>query len=201
MEELQDAIEDAQYVTAITSVEDGPRPMVTWVIPDASQLAEWKERVIVTSNEKKDSPSSTTPFEFEWTLSHAIGFFLFSAYLKESVGDYVQINFMEEVLRWKATRGRLRAEKTSFIVANYLSVSSMADTEPSDTTLPPHSEVPVVLADVNSAETTNKIVPIIDPPKTQIVEYNLAREPTNLLLEEIKEIHARNSGSPGHALE
>jgi hypothetical protein len=33
MEELQDAIEDAQYLSAVSSVEDGPRPVLPWEIP------------------------------------------------------------------------------------------------------------------------------------------------------------------------
>ena len=200
MEELQDAIEDAQYVTA---VEDGPRPIVLWEIPNAVQLAEWKERVLVLNAKKKDSPSLPKPFEFEWTLSHALGFFLFSAYLKESVGDYVQINFMEEVLRWKATKGRFRAEKTSFIVANYL--SEVVDETSACTPLSsPEASVPIVASPAQNEdvtnhqyvneETQNKIVPIVYPPKTQIVENHLAREPTSLLPEEIQEIRARNSG-------
>lgn len=195
MEELQDAIEDAQYVTAITSVEDGPRPVVPWEIPDAVQLAEWRERVLVLNAKKKDSSSLPTPFEFEWTLSHALGFFLFSAYLKESVGEYVQINFMEEVLRWKATRGRFRAEKTSFIVANYFSGSATPDSKLG----PRDSASPSIKGDENIQPNNemlsrNKIAPMVEPPKTQIVEYDLAREPTGLSPEEIKEIRARSSG-------
>ena len=33
MEELQDAIEDAQYVNAISNVDDGPRPVLPWPRP------------------------------------------------------------------------------------------------------------------------------------------------------------------------
>ena len=143
MEELQDAIEDAQYVSAIASVEDGPRPVLPWDIPEKEDLIKWKEDVVKNHGESlekserrkkkavesgstrklalfKQEAKITIPFEFEWTLDHALGFFLFSAYLKESVGEHVEINFMEEVVRWKNTRGRFRAEKTSFIVNKYL---------------------------------------------------------------------------------
>jgi len=212
MEELQDAIEDAQYVTAISSVEDGPRPMVVWEIPNEAQLAEWKERVKVLNAKKKDSPLLPTPFEFEWTLSHALGLFLFSAYLKESVGDYVQINFIEEVIRWKSTRGRFRAEKTSFIESNYLSMPSTPDSEPSAATstavpsLPGDAALPSLSPStmengksqqLDNVETLSKIAPIDNPPKTQIVECNLSRDPTVLTTpEDIQEIRARNSGPP-----
>ena len=145
MEELQDAIEDAQYVSAISSVEDGPRPVLPWDIPDDADvydnhgniisegLVTWKEVVLTKHAKEEDSDKGAEkklppkPFDFEWTLAHALGFFLFSAYLKESAKDHVEINFMEEVIRWKGTRGRLRAEKTSFIVNNYLSPLSESD--------------------------------------------------------------------------
>lgn len=44
MDELQDAIEDANYVSAMVYAENkGPRPVVTWKLPTESQLEEWKE--------------------------------------------------------------------------------------------------------------------------------------------------------------
>lgn len=46
MEELQDAIEDAQYVSAISSVEDGPRPVLPWPDPEEEDLAAWKAKVL-----------------------------------------------------------------------------------------------------------------------------------------------------------
>ena len=42
MEELQDAIEDAQYVNAIATQEDGPRPVLPWEKPTEEQLQEWE---------------------------------------------------------------------------------------------------------------------------------------------------------------
>eukprot|EP00591_Stephanopyxis_turris_P001140 CAMPEP_0195523900 /NCGR_PEP_ID=MMETSP0794_2-20130614/23395_1 /TAXON_ID=515487 /ORGANISM="Stephanopyxis turris, Strain CCMP 815" /LENGTH=779 /DNA_ID=CAMNT_0040653999 /DNA_START=323 /DNA_END=2659 /DNA_ORIENTATION=+ len=42
MDELQDAIEDAQYVNAIATVDEGPRPMLAWEFPTDEQLEEWK---------------------------------------------------------------------------------------------------------------------------------------------------------------
>jgi len=43
MDELQDAIEDAQYVNAIACVDEGPRPMLPWEFPNDEQLTTWKE--------------------------------------------------------------------------------------------------------------------------------------------------------------
>lgn len=43
MDDLQDAIEDANYVSAMVYAENkGPRPVVMWKIPSESQLEEWK---------------------------------------------------------------------------------------------------------------------------------------------------------------
>ena len=73
MEELQDAIEDAQYVSAISTQEDGPRPVIPW--PPAP------ERTDVAFHE---SP---------------IALFLFASYVKERHDDYTRLNFCEDVYR------------------------------------------------------------------------------------------------------
>jgi hypothetical protein len=41
MEELQDAIEDAQYLSAVIS-KGGPRPTEKWVFPSAHDLEEFR---------------------------------------------------------------------------------------------------------------------------------------------------------------
>ena len=117
MEELQDAIEDAQYVNAISNVDDGPRPVLPWEIPTEEQLAEWRD---AAAAKKQRRPGDPDPFGFDWTLEQALGFFLFSAYLKETCRDYVQINFVEEVLRFKEARGGARRDSVRRIVKNYL---------------------------------------------------------------------------------
>mmetsp|Transcript_565 Transcript_565/g.909 ORF Transcript_565/g.909 Transcript_565/m.909 type:complete len:684 (-) Transcript_565:105-2156(-) len=194
MEELQDAIEDAQYVNAIASVEDGPRPVLPWEIPTEEQLASWKQS-------KNKTGGSPAPFEFEWTLSHPLGFFLFSAYLKEECHDYVLINFMEEVARWKSTQGRFRAEKTSFIASNYLlspkmavkvntaSAQTHATSEESTTTAGEGEAAPE-----GAAEPAEVDVPKFElPPKTEISEHDLCRDPVELSAEERKELSSKNS--------
>ena len=115
MEELQDAIEDAQYVNAIATQEDGPRPVLAWEIPTEEQKNSWKEKVL------RQDPNA---YSLEWTLQSAIGLFLFSAFLKETCNDHVRINFCEEVVRWKKLRGGQRVEKTKRIIAAYLCDSS-----------------------------------------------------------------------------
>lgn len=189
MEELQDAIEDAQYVSAIASAEDGPRPVLPWEIPSEEQLATWKESVLA-----KGDANSPVPFQFEWVVSRALGLFLFSAYLKEVCDDYVEINFIEEVLRWKATRGRLRADVTSIIVSKYLT----------------HVPMPVMVEEeVNATSNGNSGEGASDddakneakagtptrperPAKTEITETDLAMQPiTRFTPERIREMRAQ----------
>lgn len=112
MEELQDAIEDAQYVNAIATQDDGPRPVLPWDKPTEEQLEVWK---------RKRLARSATAFSLDWTLDQEIGLFLFSAYLKEVVNDYCRINFCEEVYRFKKLQGRQRVEKARKIVEDFLS--------------------------------------------------------------------------------
>lgn len=111
MEELQDAIEDAQYVNAISTQEDGPRPVLAWEIPSEEQVAGWKERV----------GTQQGVFELDHILQSAIGLFQFSAFLKDTCNDYLRINFCEEVLRWRRLRGRQRVEKARKMISGYLS--------------------------------------------------------------------------------
>lgn len=136
MEELQDAIEDAQYVNAIVTQEDGPRPILPWITPTEEQLQEWRDGVrakeaaaAVKAQEASSSSTTTTssvsyyspePFSLEWLLQSAIGYFLFSAYLKTERDDYMRINFCEEVMRWKKLRGKPRLEKARRIMMDYL---------------------------------------------------------------------------------
>lgn len=115
MEELQDAIEDAQYVNAISSQDDGPRPVLAWDVATEEQLQEWKASVL-----EKDSKA----FGLDWTLNSAIGLFLFSSFLKDEQNDYLRINFCESVIRWKRLRGRHRIDKAKDIIATYLSPPS-----------------------------------------------------------------------------
>ena len=212
MEELQDAIEDAQYVSAISSVDDGPRPVVPWDIPQEEELSTWKSGILTKYKlDVEKNKTVPTPFDYQWTLSHALGFFLFSAYLKDEAvcGDHVETNFMEEVLRWKGTRGRFRAEKTSFIISNYL--APLSEEEQSESAVLKGKPNETATSLTTATETTRengelvnnngqtveespvpKITPLAGPPKTQINEYDLAREPTSYTSEEIQEMRTNN---------
>jgi hypothetical protein len=147
MEELQDAIEDAQYVNAIATQEEGPRPVLAWEIPTEEQLSVWESNI-----KKARASDDPEPFGLDWTLSSAIGLFLFSAFLKENCDDYLRINFAEEVIRWRKMRGKHRMERAKKIVEVYL------------------KEPPL---DVERGEK-------VFPEKTEIDEYDLIRHPPDL---------------------
>ena len=153
MEELQDAIEDAQYVNAIATADEGPRPVLAWEIPNEEQLEVWKRKQKSLASKSSSQQQSYNPdaFSIDWCLQSAIGFFLFSTYLKEICDDYLKINFCEEIIRWKKLRGKYRVERAKKIVEVYL------------------KELPV-------DEMTGEKV---SPEKTQIDEYDLMRRPTN----------------------
>ncbi|CAB9501224.1 Protein kinase C gamma type (Fragment) [Seminavis robusta] len=138
MEELQDAIEDAQYVNAISTQEDGPRPVLPWEIPTEEQLAEWETKC----KEQSDGASGRygEPLSFEWYLSSAVGFFHFSSFVKSEKDDYVRINFVEEVLRFQKSRGKTRVEKARFILSNYLQ-SPKRNFDNGEPELPPRTEI------------------------------------------------------------
>ncbi len=82
MEELQDAIEDAQYVNAIATQEDGPRPVLPWEVPTEEQLHQWE------SSLQKQQEQNCPIWDVDSTLSTAIGVFLFSTFVKEKENDY-----------------------------------------------------------------------------------------------------------------
>jgi hypothetical protein len=105
MEELQDAIEDAQYVNAIANQEDGPRPVLPWETPTDEQRNKWEAA----------NPDAHT---LEWVLHQPIGFFLFSQYVKQT--EYLRINFCEEVIRFKKLRGKERMKKANHLLQDYL---------------------------------------------------------------------------------
>lgn len=182
MEELQDAIEDAQYVTAIAAQEDGPRPVLAWDVPNSEQLMAWEQK------KKSVEPNSFSP---EWVLHSPIGFFLFSTFLKTRIpvdttpppndskgpvsteaiapkGDYLRINFCEDVARFKALHGRQRLDFGRKIVRQYVS-----GTRNEDGTWP-------------------------EPPRTEIDEYDLYREHTsdNLDDEQLKALFSMSMDYP-----
>jgi hypothetical protein len=115
MDELQDAIEDATYVNAISGQGEGPRPMVPWIMPGEEELAEWKQMV-----REREAEEDKKAFSMEWTLSSALGLFLFSAFLKDNCQDHVRINFVEAVNRWRKLQGQQNNDQALQIAQTYL---------------------------------------------------------------------------------
>lgn len=106
MEELQDAIEDAQYVNAINTQDDGPRPVLPWDSPSSvEELQRW---------------ASTKKWDVDHLLESPIAFFLFSSYLKTNHNDYLRINFCEDVIRFKKMRGKNRRKQAQYIMDEYM---------------------------------------------------------------------------------
>jgi len=138
MEELQDAIEDAQYVNAIATQEDGPRPVLPWEKPTEEQLEEW---------EVKNSHFD----DFEWTIrSSAIAFFLFSSFIKTSKADYVRINFCEEVARFRKLRAKPKRDKADQILLDFLATPPPKP-PPSEPALPEVAAEAAAAANVTAA--------------------------------------------------
>lgn len=122
MEELADAIEDAQYVNAIASQDEGPRPVIRWETPEPDELQMWQAKYSSTTEN-----TTAPPFSFEWTCQNPIGFFFFSSFVKDSkeVNDYPLINFCEEVLRYRFTKTKQgRLEKLVEIGNDFLGFQS-----------------------------------------------------------------------------
>jgi len=138
MEELQDAIEDAQYVNAISTQDDGPRPVLPWEIPKEEQLSEWESKC--RGEEEGTSGRYGKPLTFEWYISTAVGFFLFSSYLKQDRNDYLRIHFVEDVLRFRKLRGRQRIDKGRYILTQYLQTSKQ-NFENGEAEVPPKTEI------------------------------------------------------------
>lgn len=117
MEDIADAIEDAQYVRA---VDDGPRPEIHWNEPTVEELAEWKGKVMENWQKLPEKDDVPKPFTYEWVLSSPLSFFLFTSFLKECENDFLQINFVEEVIRWRYLRGRPKNKKAIEIINLYI---------------------------------------------------------------------------------
>jgi len=215
MEELQDAIEDAHYVNAIANLDDGPRPMIKWLVPSEEELEKWKNeknsKLIARMNKfgwsylrdyshvcsvdddlffesdrsVQTSPTATLKFSsidpsldggniepieqtstvaisideindidislpcdtlcgdnqldtpplesVEFILSEPLGLYLFSQFLKEKCNDYIQINFVEEIIRYRRVASRRqRMDRGKTIMQRYLCAPLIGEEEKAD---------------------------------------------------------------------
>jgi len=133
MEELQDALEDAQYVNAI-NLDEGPRPITAWEKPAEEEMEKWQTNLTKVWHDNKCT--TPEPFGYEWVLATSLGFFMFAGFIKESSEDYVQINFIEEILRWRYLRGRSRGSKLRKMYEKYLMPCEEVDPETNERVKP-----------------------------------------------------------------
>jgi hypothetical protein len=84
MEELQDAIEDAQYLSAVIS-KGGPRPTEKWVFPSAHDLEEFRVGLL-TRNPKC--------FSLDNICRQILGFYMVSG------SHYIEYLMPFKALRW-----------------------------------------------------------------------------------------------------
>mmetsp|Transcript_25427 Transcript_25427/g.70228 ORF Transcript_25427/g.70228 Transcript_25427/m.70228 type:complete len:808 (+) Transcript_25427:529-2952(+) len=184
MEELQDAIEDAQYVNAINTQEDGPRPVLAWETPATPELMdEW---------------ATSKKWDLDSLLENAIAFFLFSAFLKTKHNDYLRINFCEDVLRFKKMRGRSRRKQAEYIMEQYMNGYDKVQKKTPGMTKTAFNANSSVLRDLDasdhSEEAPDKVskqsvsesnggaseTQVVDmPPRTEIEECDLERKASN----------------------
>jgi len=106
--EFWDALEDSQYLDAVASVRDGPRPICKWEIPTQEQLEQWETRVrdrkTLTSQPlhvqegigyEKDAATAEAevmPLTLDWFVSCPIGFYFFSSFVKDQHNKEVVAN-------------------------------------------------------------------------------------------------------------
>mmetsp|Transcript_1378 Transcript_1378/g.1868 ORF Transcript_1378/g.1868 Transcript_1378/m.1868 type:complete len:627 (-) Transcript_1378:303-2183(-) len=100
MEELQEAIEDAQYMNAIMS-DGAPRPTEAWKYPSDEDLDDWW--ALQTA---KDADVG----RLEGVLGHILGFWLFYQHCKRA-GREAWMNFVMRVVKFKKLKAR-RSRKT-----------------------------------------------------------------------------------------
>jgi len=118
MEELQDAIEDAQYVNAMT--DEGPKPSKEWDMPSPEDVVNYK---------KDQVTKDPNAYNIEVLLQQSLCLYFFSRYCKEECTDNqnpsTRIMFIEETARYKGMYGdEARGAQAASIVTNFLTAAS-----------------------------------------------------------------------------
>lgn len=114
MEELQDAIEDAQYVNAMTDL--GPKPSKEWPYPAKDVLTAW-------INGKDGSF-----FELENLLKGAMPLYMFSRFCKEEANEGTPCMFVEGVCRYRRLFGNVARKDHSQYMIEVFGAASPPDT-------------------------------------------------------------------------
>ena len=91
MEELQDAIEDAQYMNAMH--DDLPRPTKDWKFPTPDEMSAYFERM------RAEAPKG---LELEGVCDGALGYYMFLSYCKAE-GSEKYVHFMLDVATFRVS--------------------------------------------------------------------------------------------------
>ncbi|CAM9523099.1 unnamed protein product [Discosporangium mesarthrocarpum] len=111
MEELQDAIEDVQYLQAVNTKDGGPRPTEGWSFPSDKELEE------INAVQLKADPDC---FQLETICSSILGMYLFGEFCAEKK-EKDKHNFMLDVIRYRCLRrSSQRQEQAQAILREYL---------------------------------------------------------------------------------
>eukprot|EP00752_Nemacystus_decipiens_P012889 g11409.t1 len=111
MEELQDAIEDVQYLQAVNSKDSGPSPTEPWPFPSEKELEEFNAERL-----RKDGKS----FSLERICSGVLGLYLFGTFCKE-MSESIKFEFMLDVIRYQRLRTpHLRIRFAQGIIRRFL---------------------------------------------------------------------------------
>ena len=93
MEELQDAIEDAQYVNAMS--DEGPKPSKEWPYPTKEELGSWKGQ------------KGPEFFKVETLCEMSMPLYMLSRYIKEETIHGAEMLFIEDCCRYRRLYGNL----------------------------------------------------------------------------------------------
>jgi hypothetical protein len=109
MDDLQDAILDAQYIGAM--VDDKPKPTKAWSFPPPAEVAAWRRQREVRDPEAYSLPT---------VLNQPLGLYLFHRYMLQSApNDYEWLQLVFDVIQFKDTSRGQRAAIGQALWAEY----------------------------------------------------------------------------------
>lgn len=117
MEELQDAIEDAQYMNAMR--DNTPRPTKPWKYCSPSELEAYMSKI------RANKPGD---LEIENICSGSLGFYMFMKYVRER-NDGIKGDFLMELAKYRITPVQKRGVIAHRIVVGYLTERSTGYTD------------------------------------------------------------------------
>eukprot|EP01036_Dinobryon_divergens_P036502 gene36502-47539_t len=118
MEELQDAIEDAQYMNAMQ--DDVPKPTKEW------KHVSNEERETYINNALAKKPDA---FDGEHVCSGSLGLYLFTKYVKQQ-GDVAMSDFIMEIANYRILPTHIRMDAAIVIKDDYLIAGSTGNPNP-----------------------------------------------------------------------